>query len=295
MSATSPTPRMLDLETNSEFKDLIQNILYEGKATEKMANRYTSPEAMKLWAQAFTHQSYDPVNNYERFEFIGDRLINQIIAQWVFDTYPTMVNIEWLNNIESYLKQTKFFSRLAYNNGLYKFVRTSSEFYEAEIAPIPDHNNNDEYMKILEDLMESWIGCLYTIIHNLYKDDQISYYYIISVNIGFYLLEKEDFEITHELVFPKKSQLKELYDKLGLKDFWKRAFIYNDKTKEATVWFKGPDDKKSIIIGYSTGFLKKPIEEDAALQAIRYIKNRFKIKPRAPRPDKVKPPKKRHN
>ena len=38
----------------------------------------------KLLSQSLTHKSVDPQTNYEKFEFIGDSIINFYITDWLF-------------------------------------------------------------------------------------------------------------------------------------------------------------------------------------------------------------------
>lgn len=41
-----------------------------------------------LLLQAITHKSHNPKNNYEKFEFLGDRVLGLIISQKLYDLYP---------------------------------------------------------------------------------------------------------------------------------------------------------------------------------------------------------------
>ena len=42
-----------------------------------------------LLLQAITHKSSDPKNNYEKFEFLGDRVLGLIISEKLLDLYPS--------------------------------------------------------------------------------------------------------------------------------------------------------------------------------------------------------------
>ena len=37
---------------------------------------YLSDESMKIWIQAFTHETRDPNVNYEELEIVGDRVLD---------------------------------------------------------------------------------------------------------------------------------------------------------------------------------------------------------------------------
>ena len=42
----------------------------------------------KLLAQALTHKSYDTKNNYEKLEFLGDRVLGFVISKKLLELYP---------------------------------------------------------------------------------------------------------------------------------------------------------------------------------------------------------------
>ena len=43
---------------------------------------------LKLLKFAITHKSYDSMNNYEKFEFLGDRVLGLTISKRLIDLYP---------------------------------------------------------------------------------------------------------------------------------------------------------------------------------------------------------------
>ena len=47
-----------------------------------------SPNRPELRVQALTHGSASP-RNYERLEFLGDRVLGLVIGEWLLEVYPT--------------------------------------------------------------------------------------------------------------------------------------------------------------------------------------------------------------
>ena len=41
-----------------------------------------------LLIQSLTHKSYDKVNNFEKIEFLGDRVLGLVIAKKLLEIYP---------------------------------------------------------------------------------------------------------------------------------------------------------------------------------------------------------------
>ena len=42
----------------------------------------------KILLQAITHKSYDPNNNYENLEFLGDRVLGLVVSKKLFELFP---------------------------------------------------------------------------------------------------------------------------------------------------------------------------------------------------------------
>jgi ribonuclease-3 len=45
------------------------------------------PRDLSLFVRALTHASYGP-DNYERVEFLGDRVLGMVVASWLYEIYP---------------------------------------------------------------------------------------------------------------------------------------------------------------------------------------------------------------
>jgi len=104
-----------------------------------------------LIATALSHPSLDGQENYQRLEFLGDRVLGLVISTWVFDLFPDAKEGE-LNQRFSALVCGKTLASMADNLGFGPYiVMTESAKNEA----------TDQKMSVLADIMESLIGALY--------------------------------------------------------------------------------------------------------------------------------------
>ena len=43
---------------------------------------------LNILKKSITHKSYDPINNYEKLEFLGDRILGFVISKKLIELYP---------------------------------------------------------------------------------------------------------------------------------------------------------------------------------------------------------------
>ena len=73
----------------------------------ELRKKYVSNDAMKIWAKAFTHESYDPNNNYEEYEMFGDRLITAQFVDYLLRTEPNIKKDRLSNAVTYYMGRKK--------------------------------------------------------------------------------------------------------------------------------------------------------------------------------------------
>ncbi|MDQ5886905.1 MAG: ribonuclease, partial [Pseudomonadota bacterium] len=56
------------------------------RLSQQLGYEFRQPALLR---QALTHRSFGATNN-ERFEFLGDSVLNCVIAQYLFDHYPKL-------------------------------------------------------------------------------------------------------------------------------------------------------------------------------------------------------------
>ena len=119
----------------------LQNI--ENKLKFKIKNK-------SLFQKAFTHKSANKINNNEKLEFLGDRVIGLILSKMLYDLYP----YESEGNLDkrfAKLVNRDTCSQIAWSIALHDFIILGNSKYKITI----------DDKKILSDLCEALIGAIY--------------------------------------------------------------------------------------------------------------------------------------
>ena len=202
---------------------------------------------LDILIQSLTHKSFDTKKNYEKMEFLGDRVLGLVIAKKLLETYP--------DEKEGILDK-KFASLVNKNTCLEIAKKINLEKYILTFNP-----NNKKIKiedKIISDSCEALIGAIYLekglataekVILDLWKNNII------------------DSIITQ---IDAKTKLQEL----SLKNF-KKLPIYK------LISNTGPRHKPSFKVGvklpnskyfFGLGKSKKDAEQNAAIECLKSIK-----------------------
>ena len=202
---------------------------------------------LDLLVQSLTHKSFDTKKNYEKIEFLGDRVLGLVIAKKLLETYP--------DEKEGILDK-KFASLVNKNTCLEIAKKINLEKYILTFNP-----NNKKIKiedKIISDSCEALIGAIYLekgletaekVILDLWKNNII------------------DSIITQ---IDAKTKLQEL----SLKNF-KKLPIYK------LISNTGPRHKPSFKVGvklpntkyfFGLGKSKKDAEQNAAIECLKNIR-----------------------
>ncbi|MCB9988237.1 MAG: ribonuclease III [Rhodospirillales bacterium] len=115
---------------------------------KKLAIRF---QDLSLLEKALTHASMGPADNYERLEFLGDRVLGLVMAKILFETFPQEDEGDMAKR-HAVLVQGKTLAQIAREIDLGDFMILS----ESERAAGGGNNDN-----ILADGMEAIIGALF--------------------------------------------------------------------------------------------------------------------------------------
>ena len=103
----------------------------------------------KLLTKCFTHKSYNPLENNEKLEFLGDRVLGLIISQNLLKFFPNDKEGDLDKKLAS-LVNKKQCAVIAKDINLQEFILIKNS-----------NNKTNIENKVLSDCLESVIGCIY--------------------------------------------------------------------------------------------------------------------------------------
>ena len=211
------------------------------------------PNDVSLFEHAFSHSSF--VNeirgnhvDYERIEFIGDGVLDLIVADLIFKNHPEM----------DQGLMSKLRSHLVRRESLAKYARTYGLGEAILLGNGEKLNGGSNLDKILEDVFESFIGAIYL-------DQGFDFVYKIIVDVFL----NDVINCSLEEITDYKSRLQE-YVQADTRDcvtyrIIKESGTSQDKSFTAEVMW---DDQ---VWGVGEGQSKKKAEQSAAKDALSKV------------------------
>jgi len=196
--------------------------------------------------KSITHKSYDVINNYEKLEFLGDRILGFVISKKLIELYPNQKEGILDKKLSSLVNKNKCLE-VAKIIGLEKFILVGNKNAKTKIEN-----------KIIADSIEALIGAIY-----YDKGFEISEKFILR-------MWKKFINLSNETIVDSKTKLQEY----SLKKF-KSLPIYK------LVSSLGPKHKPKFIISVrlkdtklyeGSGDSKKKAEQNAAKKLLDNIK-----------------------
>tara|TARA_B100000989_G_scaffold295319_1_gene276166 strand:- start:1518 stop:2183 length:666 start_codon:yes stop_codon:yes gene_type:complete len=103
----------------------------------------------KLLLKGFTHKSYNPIDNNEKLEFLGDRVLGLIISQNLLKFFPNDKEGDLDKKLASLVNKNQC-AKIANDIKLQDYILLKNS-----------KNNTNIEKKVLSDCLESIIGCIY--------------------------------------------------------------------------------------------------------------------------------------
>tara|TARA_B100001175_G_C19343330_1_gene558576 strand:- start:206 stop:871 length:666 start_codon:yes stop_codon:yes gene_type:complete len=104
---------------------------------------------LKYLKKSITHKSYNSIDNYEKLEFLGDRILGFVISKKLIELYPDEKEGVLDKKLASLVNKNKCIE-IAKSINLEKFILTGNK-----------GKNNKIENKILADSIEALIGAIY--------------------------------------------------------------------------------------------------------------------------------------
>ena len=200
----------------------------------------------KILLQAITHKSFDPNNNYENLEFLGDRVLGLVVSKKLYELYPNEKVGSLDKKLASLVNKNKC---LEIGNllNLKEFVITGNSKSSKNIIE----------NKIISDCCEAIIGAIY-----LDRGFEVSKNFIL--NLWKNLIN--DAETTY---IDPKTRLQE-YSLKNFKILPVYKLVSNTGPRHKPNFKVGVKLKNSKYI-YAIGSSKKNAEQSAALELLNKI------------------------
>jgi len=239
------------------LREILKMIVPSPELIEKMV----SDEAMKIWVNCFTHETYDPNvgKNYEELELVGDHAMEYNFIMYLYKTIPNVTRSE-LSELKSNYISKPFQAKVAVQLGLHNWVRMGI--------------GKDTHT--FEDILESFFGGINIVGDTVFKfgaGTGLCYNMIVKIF--------ENVEINMDLSIGKpKTQIKETFEKLhwgvAIENFEKSGKITTASisfTPEAMQTLTQVGLKlKSPVFAVATGTSKKVASDNAYKQALDVIR-----------------------
>jgi ribonuclease-3 len=270
-------------------KNEVQNILKRYQVFNNINN-------LELFQRAFVHDSYSapyirkvierdavsllacpdgvvPIQpeSYERLEFLGDRVIELVMSDYVFQRYPDQ-DEGFLSRIKVSLVNGIMLSHLSRILGLGKFMVVSKTMEDKEQARLRDY--------LLEDIFEAFIGAIY-LDFNVDKPSSMTSY---MSGMGFHvaqkflinLLEDEGSEIDFtELIMEDgnvKDQLVRYYKRIHKTSLTFKTVRTEGKGIDRVYVINVVTDKDQKVIGEGKSSNEKQAHHEAAKTILTELK-----------------------
>lgn len=211
------------------------------------------PNDPQIYEQAFLHKSSsievgEKKLNNERLEFLGDAILDAIVADIIYKRYPTKRE-GFLTNTRSKIVQRETLNRVAVEIGLEKMVIYSSK--------ISSHNNH-----MYGNALEALIGAVYLDLGYV-----ACYHFVQNTIIGKHIdvdkLSRKELNFKSNLIeWSQKNKLDIQFELI-------ESFADNDGNPV----FQTGVTLYTLQIGIGVGYSKKESQQNAAKMAIKKLRS----------------------
>lgn len=231
---------------------------------EELKQILLDDSALELYQKAFTHVSYDPVNNYEVYEQLGDITVNKFLVWYFHSRFTTATGVGLFNSTLG----VKIVARLRIKYGSKQFLSDLADqlgFWDH--IRISEAVSYGKRMSILEDVFESFIGVTeYMIDHRVLssKHHRIpGLGYMCCYQILHNFFERIPIDLSYESLFDAKTRCKELFD-LYKEDLGTICYEYEKQNNNSVVQIYRQTPTDRVFISSASSAINKSMAEQQA-------------------------------
>ena len=213
-----------------------------------------------LYMLAFTHKSAEtqhPIKSaprsYDRLEFIGDAVINLVVAWFLFLKYPEQPE-GYLTRLRTKLVSGHCLSHISKRLNLHKFVRMNMK------ALSNGWQYND---RILEDVFEALVAAI-----SLDKGLHIAQDFVLRCMLTHVAMTDIETEDNFKDILMRYTQA----HGVGLPIYnAHESFEFGKRQYEVTVCVQMKNSSDTVPTGFGVAYTKKKAEQEAAAHALSII------------------------
>jgi len=261
---------------------LVRSIVSMSGLKQKYVDMLCSEDSMRIYRQAFTHSTVDPVNNYEWLEILGDATLNKIIVWYISRRFPILQNadgVKVIARLKINMVSKKKFAEIAHILGLEPHIR-----FDMSAAATNNNRNNHHLFKrsISEDVLEAFFGATELLIDSLVEPGSgHGVCYLIMSKI----LDGMDISLEYTDLYDPITRLKETFDmhrmrlpgRIEYEPCRQTTSEKGDTIMSTRVWHNGPN-QQSVCMGSGTALTPDEAKQAAATEAIEFLKTRGFVK-----------------
>lgn len=223
--------------------------------------KFLTAEAMPIWIDAFTHETFSAEHNYENLEYAGDIVLKWAFPRYFMRKFPTMTKSEYTILNTNYMDKM-FQASLSRKMGLSKHIRV---------------RNIDRILNLDGDLFESFFGALERVGDMIIEGSGCGYCY----NMIIYLFGDVTIDTSEEtLRGPAKTQVQQIFGRFFRGEDAKPTVLYQDGIYTISLKQNHLDflagygvDITNPVIGQARGDTKVNAEKAAYKQALHTLKS----------------------
>lgn len=208
--------------------------------------------------RVFTSAKFDPTNNYEIFELVGDGVANSFLSMYFLNKFPQVQcsdGVKVLARLKINYASKRSFANIALGLGFWPYIRATEE------------ERATERESLLEDVFEAFIGATAKLLD---EEFTVGVGYGIAYQLLKSIFDKMTFSLEYEDLYDAKSRLKELFDSMPA--LGQIKYVHNDTANPKKVEVFIVSGGKQVKYGEGEGRTKSDREQMASQQALDKLK-----------------------